>query len=107
MTWDELQDLLDRVPAGHDLPMASGFRVEQAREQVGTGLSPEEYAARHAQDWVSWSFGEYAYPDPIVHRWIQRLEGIFFTEGAVEACRDRFLTDAERRVLEARALEPF
>jgi hypothetical protein len=67
----------------------------------------EEYAARNAQDWGAWSFGEYAYEDPELDAWIHRLERIFSTAGAVDACRRHFLTDAERLTAEAREREAF
>ncbi len=99
--------MLGRPRAADDLPPAPEYRVERALEQMTTGLSPEEYAARHAQDWASWSFGDDAYADPALDLWIHRLERIFFTDGAVDACRRRYPTDSERLAAETRALEPF
>ena len=106
MTWDELQELLNRPREARDLPLARGFHIEQGLEQMTTGLSPEEYAARYAQHWVSWSFGNYAYEDRALDLWIHRLERIFFTDGAVDACRRRYLTERERLAAEEREQEP-
>jgi len=59
------------------------------------GVSPEEWAARHAQDLVCFSGGEYCYADPLLDAWVQRLDAILFMPGAVDACRRHYLTADE------------
>ena len=70
-------------------------------------LPPEEYAARHGQDWACFSFHLYRFRDPAIRTWINRLHEIFTTEGELERCRERYLTTAEVGVVRKRAAEPF
>jgi hypothetical protein len=86
---------------------ASPIRQELMQGWYSKGLSPEEWAARNAQNVGSFSMGEYRYSDPALDRWVHRLDAIFFTKGAVEACRRHFLTDEEMRAVLAREAEPW
>lgn len=42
-------------------------------------MSAEEYAVREGDRWACFSFGEYRYRDPVLHRWIHALDDIVFT----------------------------
>ena len=93
-----------------DLPPADPGRERDARELFPFDMSPDEYAARHAQDWIAFSFDDYRYSDPAVERWIHRLGDILFQrDGApsLDELRRKYLTDDERRKVEARAREEF
>lgn len=70
-------------------------------------MSPEEYAARHGQDWASFSFDDFEYADPVLDRWIQHLGKTFTTPGAIGRCQEQFLSPEELRQVRARAEEPF
>jgi hypothetical protein len=94
----------------HELPMADAGLEAYARRLFSLDLTPDEYAARHAQDWGCFSMDEYRYSDPRLEAWVHRLGDIFFKrEGAptIEDLRRRYLTEEERRAVEARELEEF
>lgn len=78
-----------------------------ASEWMAEGLSPSEWAARHAHALAMWSFPNYRFRDPALDVWIQELDGILRTPGAVEAARQRYLTRQERKAIEEREREPF
>ena len=76
----------------------------------GEGLSPEEYAARHAHQWMCFSLGEYRYLDPVIDSWISRLNDIFFRRNGaptVQELRVRYLSPEERQRIEQEEREPF
>lgn len=69
--------------------------------------SPEEYAARHAHEWGTFSLHLHRYDDPALGDWVRRLGEILFTPGEVERCRERFLTADERVTIREREAEDF
>ena len=84
--------------------------AEPGREAIARDLfpvdsmTPEEYAAREAHHWMSFSFDNYRYSDPRLDRWVQRLGDIFFRRPgapAIDELRAELLTDEERRQIEA------
>lgn len=87
-----------------ELPLADSSREQLARERFPyREQTPEEYAARHAHQWVSFSFDDYRYSDPELDAWVARLGDILFRRtGApsLEALRNQFLTPLERKALE-------
>ncbi len=58
-------------------------------------LSPEEYAARNAHNWASFSLHRFLYQDPVLGGWVRRLGEILQDEEELERCRQRFLTPEE------------
>jgi hypothetical protein len=70
-------------------------------------MSPEEYAARHAQEWGCFSFHQYRYRGPALGVWVRRLATILFSKEEVERCRLRLLTPQELAYVGKRAPEPF
>jgi hypothetical protein len=84
---------------GSELPFAHAGREKDARELFPyREQTPEEYAARHAHEWMSFSFDDYRYSDPELDAWIARLGQIFFKRpGApsIESLRAQFLTPQE------------
>jgi hypothetical protein len=83
-------------------PADAGYE-EKAKEMIGEGNSPEEYAARFGHNWLCFSMGEARFADPATDAWIKRLDEIFFNlNGApsVEECRARYLTAEERAKIE-------
>lgn len=93
-----------------DLPMADPGREKDARELFPLDMPPEEYAARNAHGWFSFSFDDYRYSDPAMERWIHRLGDILFGregEPSLDELRARYLTDEERQVIARRQEEEF
>lgn len=82
-----------------ELPFANPGREQLARELFPyREQTPEEYAARQAHQWMSFSFDDYRYSDPELEAWIARLGDILFKRpGApsLEALRAKFLTSEE------------
>jgi hypothetical protein len=73
-------------------------------------VTPEEYAARHAHEWGSFSFDEYQFSDDRLDAWIQRLGDIFFRRNgapSVDDLRRRLLTEEERAAIVRREREEF
>ena len=70
-------------------------------------LSPEEYAARHAQEWGCFALHRYRYRDAALGAWIRRLGKILSDEKELERCRQRFLTAAELAEVHKQQAEPF
>jgi hypothetical protein len=58
-------------------------------------MSPEEYAARHAQSWGCFSLHQYHYRDAALGAWVRRLGEILSNADELEQCRQRFLTPDE------------
>ena len=108
--WDSLDTMLAAhvVAADHSTrrPADPGYEAWM-RDLMNEGLSPEEWAARHAQDIASFSGGEYHYPDPLLDAWVQRLDAILFMSGAVAVCRRHYMTPNEIRAVLEREAEPF
>jgi hypothetical protein len=93
-----------------ELPMADQSREREAGATFPLDMTPEEYAARFAHDWMCFSFDDYRYPDARMERWIHRLGDILFQrEGApsIEELRLRYLTAEEREAIESREKEEF
>ena len=70
--------------------------VRQVFSSTDLMLSPEEYAARHAQEWLCFSYHRYRYRDATLGAWIRRLGEIVVNEDEIEKCRKRYLTPAEQ-----------
>ncbi len=58
-------------------------------------LSPEEYAARHADGWGCFSFHLYAYRDAALGAWVRRVGEILADSEEVERCRRLYLSPEE------------
>jgi hypothetical protein len=58
-------------------------------------MSPEEYVARHVHALGCFSYHFYRYRDPALGAWVHRVGEILATAGAVERCRQRFLSPEE------------
>jgi hypothetical protein len=94
---DELDDRSPADPWGE----------ERAAQWMGEGLSPAEWAARHAHALAMCSFLNSRFRDPALDAWIVELDQILRTPGAVAAARRRYLTGQERKAVERREREPF
>lgn len=68
---------------------------------------PEQYAAQEGHKWGSFSFDNYIYKDAELNEWIHSLGDIFFTEGAIEALRQKHLTPAELERVKQEEYEDF
>ena len=92
--------MVDRL----QLPLADVSRQQLAQETFPyREQTPEEYAARSAHLWGSFSFDDFRYSDPVLDAWIARLGDIFFQRpGApsLQSLRERLLTPAERKAIE-------
>jgi hypothetical protein len=69
--------------------------VRQFFSDTDLQMSPEEYAARHAQRWGCFSFHQYRYNDRVLGEWVRQLGEILFTDGEVERCRRQILKPDE------------
>ena len=86
------------------LGMADPERERTAMELFPVTQSPEEYAAGNAHLWVSFSFDDYRYRDPVLNTWIQRRGDILFGRNeasSISELREKCLTLEERQHLEA------
>ena len=86
------------------LPMADPERERAAMRLFPVTQSPEEYAARNAHLWISFSFDDYRYRDPVWNAWIHRLGDIFFGRNGAPSIfelREKYLTLEERQQIEA------
>ena len=70
-------------------------------------LSPEEYAARQAHLWGSFSLHRYRYSDANLGEWVRRLAEILASAEEVERCRRRFLTADELAAVRGQEAEGF
>jgi hypothetical protein len=66
-------------------------------------MSPEEYAALHAQNIGCFALHRYRYRDPALGAWVRRFGEIFDNAAQLEECRQRFLSPQE--LAEVRSLE--
>jgi hypothetical protein len=85
------------------LPMADSERERTATKLFPLTQSPEEYAARNAHLWDSFSFDEYRYSDPELNTWIQRLGDILFKRNgapSISELRAKYLNQEERARLD-------
>jgi len=58
-------------------------------------LAPEEYVARHAHGWGTFSFHFYRYRDSVLGEWVRRVGEILSEEGGIERCQQRYLSSDE------------
>jgi hypothetical protein len=70
-------------------------------------LAPEEYAARHGQEWGCFSFHCYRYRDAALGHWIRRVAEILFDQAELERWRERLLTPQELAEVRRREAERF
>jgi hypothetical protein len=70
-------------------------------------LSPEEYAARHAHQWLCFSYHRYRYRDPALGAWVRRVGELLFDEEELEHCRRRILTSEELAEVRRQEAEGF
>ncbi|MBY0525916.1 MAG: hypothetical protein K2R98_21160 [Gemmataceae bacterium] len=70
-------------------------------------MPPEEWAARHAHLLACFSLHLYRYKDATLGAWVRRLGEIFTTEGEIERCRHRFLTEEELASVRQQQAEDF
>jgi hypothetical protein len=99
-----------RAESGGDRAAADSAYEEQARRMFALDLTPEEYAARHAHEWLCFSFDEYRFSDERLDAWIQRLGDIFFRRNgapSLDDLRRRFLTEEERAAIAQREREEY
>jgi len=90
--------------------MADPGREKDAREMFPLDISPEEYAAGHAHEWLCFSFDDYRYSDHALEDWIQRLGDILFQRTGAPSLaelRQRYLTEAQPKAVEQRESEEF
>jgi len=92
------------MEADQTFPMADPGRERDAMELFPITQTPEEYAARNAHLWISFSFADYRYRDPALNTWIQRLGDIFFGRNgapSISELREKYLTLEERQRIES------
>ena len=91
-------------------PPADQGRTEIAMEHFALGLSADEYAARHAHEWLSFSLDDVRYDNAKLDAWIQRLGDILFGRNnapTLDELRNQYLSPDERTAIERAENEPF
>src|SRR5687767_3258603 len=97
------------MPDGTPLPLASEEQEKHALSLFRLDLSPEEYAARHAHEFMTFSFGRWSYRHPGMTEWVQELDAFFFAPDLLtrlRAVRERYLSPAEIEAVEAHERDP-
>lgn len=89
------------------LKEAGDWMARQFFSSEDLQTSPEEYAARHAHEWGSFSLHLHRYEDPELGAWVRRLGEILFSREEVERCRQRFLNAAEQAEIKSQEAEGF
>ena len=77
------------------LPLARESLEALADRLIGSGLTPEEYAARHGRCIYCCSLHRYRYRNAEAEAWVHRLAEILLTPGLVEHYEEQFLTPEE------------
>ena len=70
-------------------------------------MSPDEYAARNAQNILLFSADRYRYHDATLGAWVRRLGEIIRNTEELERCRRQFLTPEEYATVKRREAEEF
>lgn len=75
----------ERAPLGRDQPDLEAPRLSAApiwegkmSEEMGLGLSPEDWVATQAWAYDQWPFGRWSYSDPVLDRWVQEVTHLLF-----------------------------
>jgi hypothetical protein len=79
-----------------DRKLASAMAEQFARRLFPfESMSPEEYAARHGEDWLCCALPSYCFQDEKLDAWIQRFGEILFTPGLMRKYQEELLTPDE------------
>lgn len=90
------------------LPMAHPDQEKWAEEMFPyQEMSAKEYAARYGHEWMCFSFGNYQYQNVTLNEWIEQLDFIFFTPGALQQAQEEILTPEELAQVRSRMEEEF
>jgi len=81
--------------------------VQQLIDEENLRISPEEYAARQAHDWMCFSYHLHRFRDPVLGAWVRRFGEILSDVDQVKKCRTQYLTPEEIVEVERRAAEEF
>ncbi|HHM06127.1 MAG TPA: hypothetical protein ENJ19_10355 [Gammaproteobacteria bacterium] len=94
-------------PRDDERPLASMETERRLRETFPIDTPPDEFAARDGLGWLNFPFAHYRYRDEELDRWIQAVGGILRNPKRLQACRDRYLNEAEKRLLQRYLNEDF
>lgn len=70
-------------------------------------MSPEEYAARNAHNWLLFSTYLCRFRDPILGAWVRRFGEIWSSKEELERCRQKYLTPEELAEVRRQEAEDF
>jgi hypothetical protein len=70
-------------------------------------MGAEEYAAREAHNWASFSYDNYIYKNKELNEWLHTLGDIFYGKNKVNEARKKHLTEEEIKSIEKIQNEPF
>jgi hypothetical protein len=93
-----------------DMPLATVSMENTVQEMMSCGLSPDEYAARWADNFYCFSLDQYRYRDVVLQSWIHALGAILFQKNDAPNLHDlraKFLTDEEIQEIQAQEYEEF
>lgn len=62
---------------------------------IGTGLTPEVFAAKRGHNVCCFALDKYSYEDKELERWIYRFAQIYKSEEQMERCRKEHLSENE------------
>jgi len=73
---------------------------QRVKDTFPIDMAPEEFAARDGYGWLDFPFARYRYRDARLDEWIQRVYDILRSPERLRECQARYLTPAERRLIE-------
>ena len=100
--------MANNLPKTSDRFDAEGdWMAREFFSQDDLGMSPEEYAARHAHLLGCFSFDRYHYRDEELARWVKRVAEILSSPVDLEQCRQKYLSTEELATARQRDAEDF
>lgn len=81
--------------SGDSRPPCPFSESELRNDYIGSGLSPEVYAAKRGHMVGCFSLDDYSYQDKELERWIYRFAEIFRSPELLESCRKEHLSESE------------
>lgn len=88
------------MPESPERTLASEETEQRVKETFPIDVPPEEFAARDGYGWLDFPFARYRYRDAELDAWIQAVHAILRSPERLRACQAKYLTPAERRLIE-------
>ena len=81
-------------------PLATEETEQRVKETFPIDTPPEEFAAHDGYGWLDFPFARYRYRDARLDEWIQAVYGILQSPQRLRECQAKYLTPAERRLID-------